>query len=63
MRKKRTLVCFTALLLVAGELLAQASKKPNSFIHNFALSIPFDGGMFLVMAVGIVYGGTVLSKD
>jgi hypothetical protein len=63
MIKKRTLICFIALLFVAGELLAQAVQKPNDLLRNFALSIPFDGGMFLVMAVGMVYGGTVLSKD
>jgi hypothetical protein len=64
MIKMRTIVCFVALVLVAGELVAQVAKKQHSCLRDFTMSIPFDGGLFLIMAGGIIYGATVLySKD
>ena len=60
MIKMRTLICFIALLLIAGELVAQVAKKQHATLRDFTMSIPFDGGLFLLIAGGIVYGGTVL---
>jgi hypothetical protein len=63
MTKMRTLLCIIALLLVAGEVVAQVTKKQHIALRDFTMSIPLDGGLFLLMAGGIIYGGTVLHKD
>ena len=63
MKRKRTLACLIALLFVAGEVVAQVAKRPHSILRDFSMNIPLDGGTFLLMAAGIIYGGTVLSKD
>jgi hypothetical protein len=62
MIKIRTLLCFIALFLIAGELVGQAASKHHASLRNFTMNIPFDGGLFLIMSVSIVYGGIILYK-
>ena len=60
MMKMRTLCCFIAFSLLAAGVYAQVVNSQPNTITTLAGNIPFDGGAFLLMAVGLIYGGKVL---
>ncbi len=59
MIKIRTLCFILAFSLLAAGLYAQAVTSHATYFP-LALNIPFDGGVFLLLAVGLIYGGKVL---
>ena len=58
--KKRTLCCIITFSLLAAGLYAQVVNSHPIYINTIAGNIPFDGGVFLLLAVGLIYGGKAL---
>ena len=60
MMKIVTLCCVVAFSLLAAGLYAQVVSIHSTALHSLAVNIPFEGGVFLMMAVGLIYGGKML---
>jgi hypothetical protein len=60
MMKMRTLCFIVVFSLLGAGLYAQAVTSHSTYLHTLAVNIPFDGGVFLLLAVGLIYGGKML---
>jgi hypothetical protein len=63
MMKIRTLCCIVLFSLLAAGLYAQVVSSHSTYLSTLAFNIPFDGGVFLLLAVGLIYGGKVLCHN
>lgn len=62
MRKNGLSQYLLILLLVLAVYIGHSQGNAAKALPPLASSTPFDGGLFLLLAAGVIYGGKVLYR-
>jgi hypothetical protein len=60
--RKNVLPYFMAMFLVVAVFLAHSQGQMSASIPSLAPNTPIDGGLFLLIAAGLIYGGKILYR-
>jgi hypothetical protein len=60
--RKNMLPYFLFMLLVVAVFVAHSQGEMSASVTPLATNTPIDGGFFLMISVGLIYGGKILYR-